>query len=57
VFNVQSLAGFMQTDDGRTLVFDVSMSGGTYPDVLTGLGQANDDVGEVAAQLRLAPSR
>jgi hypothetical protein len=57
VFNVQSLAGFMQTDGGRTLVFDVSMSGGTYPDILTGLVQSNNDVGEVAAQLQQALSR
>jgi D-alanyl-D-alanine carboxypeptidase/D-alanyl-D-alanine-endopeptidase (penicillin-binding protein 4) len=57
MFNVQSLAGFMQTDGGRTLVFDVSMSGGTYPDILTGLVQSNNDVGEVAAQIQQALSR
>jgi D-alanyl-D-alanine carboxypeptidase/D-alanyl-D-alanine-endopeptidase (penicillin-binding protein 4) len=57
VFHVQSLAGYLQTDNGRTLVFDVSMSGGTYPDVQTGLGQANAGVGEVAAQIQQALSR
>jgi serine-type D-Ala-D-Ala carboxypeptidase/endopeptidase (penicillin-binding protein 4) len=57
LFNVQSMAGFMQTNDGRTLVFDVSMSGGTYPDVPTGLTQSTNDVGEVAAQFQQALSR
>ncbi len=52
LFNVQSLAGFMTTDDGRRLVFDLSMSGATYPDVLTGLREANEDVGLVAAQIQ-----
>ncbi|WP_019973051.1 D-alanyl-D-alanine carboxypeptidase/D-alanyl-D-alanine-endopeptidase [Mycobacterium sp. 141] len=52
LFNVQSLAGFMTTDDGRHLVFDLSMSGATYPDVLTGLQEANQDVGMVAAQIQ-----
>jgi serine-type D-Ala-D-Ala carboxypeptidase/endopeptidase (penicillin-binding protein 4) len=49
LFNVQGLAGFMETDDGRTLVFSLSMSGATYPDVLTGLVEANADVAGVAA--------
>ena len=57
MFNVQSLAGYMQTDGGRTLVFDVSMSGGTYPDILTGLVESNNDVGEVAAQIQQSLSR
>jgi D-alanyl-D-alanine carboxypeptidase/D-alanyl-D-alanine-endopeptidase (penicillin-binding protein 4) len=57
LFNVQSMAGFMQTNDGRTLVFDVSMSGGTYPDVMTGLVQSNTDVAEVTAQIQQGLSR
>ncbi|BBY05982.1 D-alanyl-D-alanine carboxypeptidase/D-alanyl-D-alanine endopeptidase [Mycobacterium noviomagense] len=55
--NVQSLAGYMTTDKGRHLVFDLSMSGATYPDVLTGLQQANDDVGMVAAQIQQSLSK
>ena len=54
---VQSMGGFMQTNDGRWLVFDVSMSGGTYPDPLTGLAQATDDVGDVTGQFQQALSR
>ncbi|MBV9358393.1 MAG: D-alanyl-D-alanine carboxypeptidase, partial [Chloroflexi bacterium] len=57
LFNVQSMGGFMQTNDGRWLVFDVSMSGGTYPDPLTGLAQATDDVGDVTGQFQQALSR
>lgn len=56
LFNVQSMAGFMQTDDGRTLAFDLSMSGATYDDPLTGLVQSTEDVGEVAAQFQHALS-
>ncbi|MBV9358202.1 MAG: D-alanyl-D-alanine carboxypeptidase/D-alanyl-D-alanine-endopeptidase [Chloroflexi bacterium] len=56
LFNVQSMGGFMQTNDGRWLVFDVSMSGGTYPNPLAGLVQATDDVGEVTAQFQQALS-
>ncbi|MBV9357467.1 MAG: D-alanyl-D-alanine carboxypeptidase/D-alanyl-D-alanine-endopeptidase [Chloroflexi bacterium] len=57
LFNVQSMAGFLQTDDGRALAYDVSMSGGTYPDVLTGLVQATEDVADVSAQFQQALSR
>ncbi|MBV9602870.1 MAG: D-alanyl-D-alanine carboxypeptidase, partial [Chloroflexi bacterium] len=57
LFNVQSMAGFMQTNDGRTLLFDVSMSGGTYPDVMTGIVQSNNDVAEVTAQIQQGLSR
>jgi serine-type D-Ala-D-Ala carboxypeptidase/endopeptidase (penicillin-binding protein 4) len=57
VFNVQSMAGYMQTNDGRTLVFDVSMSGGTFADPLQGIPQVNNDVGEVSAQFQQALSR
>ena len=49
LFNVQALAGYLTADDGRRVVFGLSMSGGTYPDVLTGLTQSNDDVAAVAA--------
>ncbi|HZU46871.1 MAG TPA: D-alanyl-D-alanine carboxypeptidase/D-alanyl-D-alanine-endopeptidase [Mycobacterium sp.] len=55
--NVQSLAGYITTEKGRHLVFDLSMSGATYPDVLTGLRQANDDVGMVAAQIQQSLSK
>jgi len=51
LLNVQSLAGYITTDNGHHLVFALSMSGGTYPDVLTGLREANDDVGMVAAAI------
>jgi D-alanyl-D-alanine carboxypeptidase/D-alanyl-D-alanine-endopeptidase (penicillin-binding protein 4) len=57
LFNVQSVAGFMRTDDGRTLVFNLSMSGGTYPDVLTGLVQSGADVAGVAAAFQQSLSR
>ena len=33
------------------------MSGGTYPDSLTGLVQSNNDAGEVATQIQQALSR
>lgn len=56
LFNVQRLAGFMTTRDGRVLVFDVAMSGGTYPDVSTGLTQAGHDVAGVAAAFQQALS-
>jgi serine-type D-Ala-D-Ala carboxypeptidase/endopeptidase (penicillin-binding protein 4) len=57
LFNVQGLAGFMKTDHGRTLVFSLSMSGATYPDVLTGLVKANEDVAGVAAAFQQFISR
>ena len=57
LFNVQGLAGFMTTDDGRELVFHLAMSGGTYPDVLTGLNQAGNDLAEVAAAFQQQLSR
>ncbi len=47
--NVQRLAGFLTTDDGRQLVFDLSMSGATFPDVTTGINDASADVAGVAA--------
>lgn len=57
LFNVQRLSGFMTTAKGRELVFDLAMSGGTYPDVLTGLVQAGNDVSDVAAAFQQALSR
>ena len=45
------------TDDGRNLVFALSMSGATYPDVPTGLRQANDDVGMVAGEIQQSLSK
>ncbi|MBV9593524.1 MAG: D-alanyl-D-alanine carboxypeptidase/D-alanyl-D-alanine-endopeptidase [Actinobacteria bacterium] len=47
-FNVQSLAGFMTAANGHTLVFNISMSGGVYTDILQGLAQSNEDVATVA---------
>ncbi|EUA23398.1 putative D-alanyl-D-alanine carboxypeptidase domain protein [Mycobacterium xenopi 4042] len=55
--NVQRLAGYLTTDNGHHLVFDLSMSGAVYPDVPTGLRQANDDVGMVAAALQQSFSK
>jgi D-alanyl-D-alanine carboxypeptidase/D-alanyl-D-alanine-endopeptidase (penicillin-binding protein 4) len=57
LLNVQGLAGFIKTDDGRTLVFSVSLSGATYPDVLTTLVKANADVAAVAADFQQLLSR
>jgi D-alanyl-D-alanine carboxypeptidase/D-alanyl-D-alanine-endopeptidase (penicillin-binding protein 4) len=57
LLNVQSLAGFMKTDDGRTLVFSTALSGATYPDVLTTLVKSNTDVAAVATDLQQTLSR
>lgn len=57
LFNVQRLAGFMTGPDGRPLVFDLAVSGATYPDVLTGLVQAGHDVADVAAEFQQASRR
>ena len=46
---LQSLAGYLTLDDGRVLVFGLSMSGGTYPQVYEGLVEAGEDVALVAA--------
>jgi D-alanyl-D-alanine carboxypeptidase/D-alanyl-D-alanine-endopeptidase (penicillin-binding protein 4) len=56
-FNVESLAGFLKGAHGHTLVFDLSMSGGTFPDLLTGLVQSQADVAAVAAAFQEAVSR
>jgi D-alanyl-D-alanine carboxypeptidase/D-alanyl-D-alanine-endopeptidase (penicillin-binding protein 4) len=49
LFDVESLAGYMTTDKGRRLVFGLSMSGGTFPGLVTGVYEASDDVAMVAA--------
>ncbi len=51
---VQSLAGYLTTNSGRTLVLALSMSGGTYPDVPTALTGAGGDVNAVAAAFQQA---
>jgi len=53
-FKVQSMAGYLTTDQGRNLVFALSMSGATYPDLATGLHDANEDVAAVAAAFQQA---
>ena len=53
-YQVQSLAGYMTTKSGREVEFDVSMSGGTYPDLPTALVQASTDVSTVAAAFQQA---
>src|SRR5258705_1934994 len=57
LFNVESLAGYMTTDQGRRLVFGLSMSGGTFPNLLTGLYEASDDVAMVAAEFQQSLSK
>jgi len=57
LLNVQTLGGFLETEDGRRLVFSLSMSGGTYPDLLAGLVGANEDVAGVAAAFQQSLSR
>jgi D-alanyl-D-alanine carboxypeptidase/D-alanyl-D-alanine-endopeptidase (penicillin-binding protein 4) len=54
---VQSLAGYLTLDDGRELVFGLSVSGGMYPQVYDGLVQAGDDVADVAAAFQQALSK
>ena len=54
LFNVQALAGYMTAANGETLVFDVLVSGATFTDPLTGVGQIGDDVAEVAAAFQQA---
>jgi serine-type D-Ala-D-Ala carboxypeptidase/endopeptidase (penicillin-binding protein 4) len=51
---VQSLAGYLTTDQGRNLVFSLSMSGATYPDIASALHDANEDVAGVAAAFQQA---
>jgi D-alanyl-D-alanine carboxypeptidase/D-alanyl-D-alanine-endopeptidase (penicillin-binding protein 4) len=54
LYNVQRLAGFMTSADGRQLVFDVAMSGGVYPNIATALTQSGKDVSNVAASIQQA---
>ncbi|MPY92217.1 MAG: D-alanyl-D-alanine carboxypeptidase/D-alanyl-D-alanine-endopeptidase [Acidimicrobiia bacterium] len=56
-YGVQGLAGYITTDQGRNLVFGLSMSGATYPDLATGLHDAGADVAGVAAAFQQALSR
>jgi serine-type D-Ala-D-Ala carboxypeptidase/endopeptidase (penicillin-binding protein 4) len=53
-YKVQSLAGYLTTDQGRNLVFSLSMSGATYPDIASALHDANEDVAGVAAAFQQA---
>ena len=54
LYKVQSLAGYLTTERGERFVFSLSMSGATYPDVPTGLHDANEDVAAVAAAFQQA---
>jgi D-alanyl-D-alanine carboxypeptidase/D-alanyl-D-alanine-endopeptidase (penicillin-binding protein 4) len=54
LYKVQSLAGYLITERGERFVFSLSMSGATYPDVPTGLHDANEDVAAVAAAFQQA---
>ncbi|WP_246630085.1 D-alanyl-D-alanine carboxypeptidase/D-alanyl-D-alanine endopeptidase [Modestobacter lapidis] len=53
-YKVQSLAGYLTTERGERLVFSLSMSGATYPDLPTGLQNAGADVAAVAAAFQQA---
>jgi serine-type D-Ala-D-Ala carboxypeptidase/endopeptidase (penicillin-binding protein 4) len=48
----QSLAGFIDADDGRTYVFGVYMINASFPDPLSGILQVGDDLAAVAAALQ-----
>ena len=54
---VQSLSGYMTLDDGRTVVFGLSMSGATFPDLLGGIVESGEDVALVAAAIQQGLSR
>jgi D-alanyl-D-alanine carboxypeptidase/D-alanyl-D-alanine-endopeptidase (penicillin-binding protein 4) len=54
LFNVQSLAGFMTAANGDPLVFDLWVSGATFPTPGDGVGPIGDDVGNVAAAFQQA---
>ena len=53
-YKVQSLAGYLTSERGERFVFSLSMSGATYPDLATGLHDANEDVAAVAAAFQQA---
>lgn len=46
---VQSVSGYLSLDDGRTVVFGLSMSRATFPDLLGGVTESGQDVALVAA--------
>ena len=46
---VQSLSGYLTLEDGKVVVFGLSQSGGTFPEVYEGLVDAGGDVADVAA--------
>jgi D-alanyl-D-alanine carboxypeptidase len=46
---IQSLAGYLTLDDGTVLVFGLSVSGATFPEVYDGLVELGEDVAGVAA--------
>jgi len=46
---VQSLSGYLTLDDGTVLVFGLSMSGATFPDLSSGITEVGEDVAGVAA--------
>jgi serine-type D-Ala-D-Ala carboxypeptidase/endopeptidase (penicillin-binding protein 4) len=54
---VQSVSGYLTLDDGRTVVFGLSMSGATYPDLLGGVTESGADVALVAAAFQQGLSR
>jgi D-alanyl-D-alanine carboxypeptidase/D-alanyl-D-alanine-endopeptidase (penicillin-binding protein 4) len=55
---VQSLAGYITLDDGTVLVFGLSVSGATFPQVYDGLVEVGGDVAGVAAAFQQAlPAR
>jgi D-alanyl-D-alanine carboxypeptidase/D-alanyl-D-alanine-endopeptidase (penicillin-binding protein 4) len=50
----ESLAGFLEADDGTTYIFSVYMINATFPDPATGILQVGDDLADVAAALQQA---
>lgn len=54
---VQSLSGYLTLDDGKVVVFGLSMSGATYPEVLEGIIDSENDVVAVAAAFQQALSK
>lgn len=50
----ESLAGFIDAEDGKTYVFGVYMINASFPDPLTGILQVGDDLAAVAAALQQA---
>jgi D-alanyl-D-alanine carboxypeptidase/D-alanyl-D-alanine-endopeptidase (penicillin-binding protein 4) len=50
----ESLAGFIDADDGTTYVFSVYMINASFPDPASGILQVGDDLASVAAALQQA---